>query len=507
MGLLAVGCSSASKKALKRAERADEEGRLYDAAAYYDEACRRKPGEACDLADEVLDEAVSGDVADARALLKDGRTREAYELMAEARDFDPEHPDVIAFDRDWKMSVVAACENVIVQAKKDPREYLRAIQCVEQFPSRQDGKYQMKAEQKRLANKVSAAMITSSADPSLAPGLRYEVAVLGQCKGPTRDTGKALTITTQLSAKSNAAYMSASKVKLNGKKVDSRAVCQTVSEESKGALRCDAKDRSKPWSIEATFKADEFRHIVESEDKTVTYLNGTETKDNPEYQRNREEYLLAERAFLDAEIRHNKEESDCIRYRGRGNCAQITPTNSTYYRRKRELASAKAKLDGTATTVERDVKKSRSYTQRHHRWEAPVEYVAKLSIGGRMIKKWENTTVANVEDSENPGIPEAKISADPLVEPTPKELDQGVLREGIRQMLPTFRDEMKSLADKKAKACQKKAGRSGSGVEGCKADHLARIGQRSEIRHAELLGSFWGQGIRCAESGRTVVER
>jgi hypothetical protein len=198
----------------------------------------------------------------------------------------------------------------------------------------------------------------------------------------------------------------------NGTTRPARGTCLALTNKIGRGLRCEGV--SAPLHPKLTLAAEVFsltprwERTHRDRRESVRYKSGTETRNNPEYERARVEYELADGHFRDAEREEQDREARCRETSDESDCNAAEDAEDTTDGRRREVNRARSRFHSEPATITEDVFKDHSYVVRDHTWSAPFR--ATISVGASEAAP-EITEIVYT-DSEQPGFSEAGVRAD-----------------------------------------------------------------------------------------------
>tara|TARA_R110002096_G_scaffold44526_5_gene120084 strand:+ start:14540 stop:15958 length:1419 start_codon:yes stop_codon:yes gene_type:complete len=207
----------------------------------------------------------------------------------------------------------------------------------------------------------------------------------------------------------------------NGTTRSAPGTCATITQGLGRSLTCDASAQgsasriidahAEVFGVSARWKKShrDTQHVAQ-------YKSGTEQVVNPDYDRRRLEYELAETRQADAEREMREEERRCNDSESSVDCDSYDRLRREYDSRRRERDHARNRFNQESPTITRDVYRDHHYVTRHHEWVSPFRASVKLGAN-----EWA-PEVTNIiyRDTEQTGFSPAGVQSDPF-EPPPED--------------------------------------------------------------------------------------
>jgi hypothetical protein len=231
-----------------------------------------------------------------------------------------------------------------------------------------------------------------------------------------------------------------------GKTRQAPGTCQQIAREVGRNLHCDATRTGGAPAIELAAEVysiePRWQKNHQDEMKSVRYLSGQRTVDNPDYERARVEYELAERRFSEIEGPTLEAEARCRDSGLEADCNEYNSRVDLYNKRKSERDDAKFRFDNEPATRTEDVYQEHRYVTRTHKWISPFR--ASIQLGTQP----PHPEIAQIEytDSEQQGFAKAGVEQDPFVEPG----DTYYRDESSRWLISRLRAYVKLELDRRA---------------------------------------------------------
>jgi hypothetical protein len=417
---LACGGPSRHDTLLKEGQKAEKQEQWVQAAAIYQEACTLKPDDTatCERAQEMRDFAVDLRTYEARKLCDAGRLQECLTTLAPVRALKSKN-------RAKLLEVVnlagALATKQCLASDRGRQELLPALAELRCLMGSREPLWEgdaFRAHYAARSRSVASMLIRRGADAaSDAYGSRLGFLQAAACLAPLSDQHNQEGRTAQQAFATRAQTHFDLQYTANGTTRPARGTCLEIANKVGRGLTCEAKATPQaPLVIAAEVFSLQPRWKKTHQDRqeVVNYKAGTETLPNPDYERARVEYELADGRFREAERVTSDRESRCRETQAESDCDAFESAEDTSDDRERELNNARRRFHSEPATITRDIYKDHSYVVRTHRWVAPFR--ASIRVGSASA----DAEIADIiyTDSEQQGFAEAGVRADSFQPPS-----------------------------------------------------------------------------------------
>lgn len=419
-GGLGCGGPSRHETLVKQGLAAEKQEQWVQAAAIYQKACTLKPNAAatCLRAQEMRDYAVDLRTYQARKLCDAGQLQECLAQLAPVRELQSKNqPKVLEV---INLAAALSTKQCFAddQARRALTPALAELRCL--MGSREP-LWASEAFRTHygLRSRDIASLLLQRANNATqdADGSRLSFLQAAECLAPL--TPQEL----QQVQVAQGHFLSRSQTHLdlqytaNGTTRPARGTCMEIAAKIGRGLHCESG--SAPPQAPLRIAAEVFslqprwKRTHRDRRQVARYKAGTETLENPDYERAKIEYELADGRFREAERLARDREARCQDTKSESDCEAFESAQETSEDRQRELDDARHRFHKEPASITRDVFKDHAYVIRSHRWAAPFR--ASIRVG-TATPAAEITEIVYT-DSEQPGSSEAGIRADAFEAP------------------------------------------------------------------------------------------
>lgn len=411
----ACGGPSRHETLVKDGRDAEKQERWVDAAAIYQSACDIKPDDTatCDRARQMREYAVDLRAYRAQEHCDAGQLKQCLEVLAPVRTFKTANSKkVLEVLRIAGVLAIKQCW----ASEKDRQSLVPAIgelRCLmgirESLWDDLGFRVHYGARSKAIAAQLHTRASLAAQD-SMGAQLSYRAAA--QCLVPLTAQQKVLHDQTQVTFLHRAQTVLDLKYTANGTTRPARGTCLALTDKIGRGLRCEGVTTPLHPTLALTAEVfsltPRWKRTYQDHRESVRYKAGTETRTNPDYERARVEYELADGHLRDAESVEQDREARCRETSDESDCNAAESAEDTTDDRRQERDRARNRFHNEPATITEDVFKDHSYVVRDHEWKAPFR--ATISVGANGPAN-EITEIV-YRDSEQPGFSEAGVRAD-----------------------------------------------------------------------------------------------
>ncbi len=420
LAVFAVGCGGPSRHEtlVKHAREAEKRRAWLEAAEMYEAACALKPGDqvTCQRAQAMRDYSIEIRTYRARQLCASGQLgpciQEFHPLLSIPSDKQHLVQGIVQEAGALAMRQCKARDAALTST-------LAELSCLQHWQAplwRGENFRRHFADRSRgVAGQLALMADSQSADNV---GARMSLLEAAHCVAP-------------LSAEQNRTWTAAAaqfRSKLttplvlnytaNGVTRPAPGTCATIVKALGRGLTCDASaigsaSRNIDTHVEVFGVRPHWKHSHRETQHVAQYKAGTEQVVNPDYDKVRLEYELAETRHGDAERDMREQERRCNETESTSDCDSFDRLRREFDSRKRERDQARRRFTNEPSTITRDVYKDHPYITRHHEWTSPFRASVKLGDN-----EW-SPEVTNIVylDTEQTGFSPAGIQSDPFEPP------------------------------------------------------------------------------------------
>ncbi len=409
---------SAHEKRLQSARQAERNQQWVQAALEYGAACRMDPAQVsiCQRAQDTRDYAVEFRSYQALAHCKAGALSLCLQTIAPVREFRTTKSEKI------REVLASASETASAQCTLQNREegapgLLTQFACLQQWrePLWEDPGYQKGFI--AHARESAQSLVDLAQRSAKYTGAQVAFLEAAQCIAPL---SSAATRQKQFATDDflrNASTELRIFVRTNSKTNLERSLCQELSSRLGRGLDCNANG-AHALDLESTLLDNRPRWTTSrwQETKSKRYLAGTERVVNPEYDKARLEYEMADAHVRDAREEANDRGTVCSETEDSSDCSRHESALRTLEQREDELERARSRFHNEPQTIERDVYKDHQYTVTTHTWKAPFR--VSVAVGDTVKSRTFSEAIHVVyTDVEHAGFSPANIQTDPFEPP------------------------------------------------------------------------------------------
>lgn len=448
------GCGAPShhEVLVKRAKAHETNKNWVEAAEAYSEACQLKPSDAvtCKRAEEIREYAVEIRTYDARKLCAAGQLAECLESLRPVRAMQSTNQGKVleVLEQASKLAI-----DQCVATASSLGASLVELGCLQRWREALWVVSNYRAHFTERSKSAASTLATlAQAQPATALGAKMSYLQAAGCLMPlAADLEQLLRSTSDAFVALSSTTLNL-KYSVNGTTRQAPGTCNALVASIGRGLRCDRVKSTHPeleLSAEVFSVEPRWQQNYEDRQEVARYRAGTETLANPDYERARVEYELADQRFRDTERDTREREERCNQTQEASDCSAYDSIKRTYDDRLNELNRARSRFHNEPSTITRDVYKDHIYVVRTHRWSAPFR--ASVSLGGSASAP-EVTTV-QYTDVEQTGFPEAGVQTDRFEPPAAnffRDQSSQWLSQRLRYYIET---EMQRRANDRAQNC------------------------------------------------------
>lgn len=473
--LVASGCNSPYREALKRAENALQQGDLMMAAQAYKQACdaARDEKQTCETARRLAGEAADEVVVTVRPACEAGQLDECLPLLVKARELAPNHPGVIALLEQSSTLHIERCAARKTQgAENEAVAELACLQALREPFSVPGYQSHLKKTEAQLAVRFSE--LARGAEEQGAVGAASVLWSTAHCLAPDDAFARR-------SLRFREEFLDWSHVPvtlyLGGAIPTSFAPelanpCPSMAAQMPAWVRCvepivNEPSQREKLNVQVDANIQELPKDVLLEMRSVGYVR-KETKDNPAYATAKERLDKAEAALqavgqqksLIANVRcgalaalQEKACANCPKPAKGNGCGDVQKLSEDYERLTRERDTAKKAFDETPKQAEVAVQMLIPYAVRTHNWGYDFRFRIWTNSGGLSTLSHQGTL--NFEDKEHDGFVLAKLEPDLLKPPHPKEVAKAFLEQLRPHVVTAVRQDGALRAARRRAQCER----------------------------------------------------
>jgi hypothetical protein len=420
LALLVCACAGPSRHEtlVKHAREAEKRQAWLEAAHMYEEACALKPGDAstCQRAQAMRDYSIEIRTYRARQLCASG------DLGACVQEFLP----LLAVPSDKQHLVQGIVDEAGALAIKQCqaadaslKNTLGELSCLQHW---QAPLWRGADFRSHFANRSRgvAGQLAIMADSQLPGdvGARMSLLEAAHCVAPLSAEQNRIWTASAGQFRSILATPLRLKYTTNGTTRNAPGTCATISQSLGRGLSCDAPapgsaSRNIDVHAEVFGVSARWKRSHRDTEHVAQYKSGTEQVVNPDYDRVRLEYELAETRQAEAEREMRDQERRCNETESTIDCNSFDSLRRDFDSRTRERDRARSRFNQESPTITRDVYTDHHYVTRHHEWTSPFRASVKLGSN-----EW-SPEVTNVvyRDTEQTGFAPAGVQSDPFEPP------------------------------------------------------------------------------------------
>lgn len=460
LGLSACGGPTRHETLVKSGRDAETQKQWVQAAVAYQEACDAKPTDAatCKRAMEMREYAVDLRSYNAQQACNANRLAECLTILAPVRQFQTKN-------RSKVLAVLGRAAALSIQtclATSQQRENLvPALAELRCLMGHREPLWEAPAFRGHFTERsraISSQLITRAQLAEGADGARMSYHQAAACLAPLTPEQQSNHDVANASFLSQVQTHFDLQYKAAGSARPAPGTCLEIATKIGRGLGCESRGSAANPKLAVAAEVFSFqprwKRTYQDRRESVRYKSGTETRNNPAYERARVEYELADGRFRDAERVTSDRESRCLATKEDSDCDAFDSAEDTSDDRKRELDRAQQRFRQEPATITEDVYKDHVYVIRDHRWAAPFRASIRVGAG---VSAAELTEVVYT-DSEQPGFSEAGIREDAFEAPS-----QNYFRNESARWL-SARLESRVIAELKRRAHQF--------VDSCKGDRV-----------------------------------
>ena len=403
---------------MSQAKKAEKRQAWLEAAQMYEQACAIKPADttSCQRAQAMRDYSIEIRTYRARQLCASGQ------LGPCIQEFQP----LLAVPSDKQHLVQGIVDEAGVlameQCKADGPSLeanLRELGCLQywQAPLWRGADFRSHFATKSRGTAGQLSLLSDSQSPS-SVGARMSLLEAAHCIAPLNADQNRIWTAATAGFRSILATPLQLKYTSNGTTRPAPGTCATISGALKRGLTCDASAKgsaSQPLMAHAEVfgVSPNWTRSHRDTEHVAQYKSGTEQVQNPDYDRVRLEYELAETRQADAERDMRDQERRCNETESTADCDSFDSLRRDFDSRRRERDQARSRFNQEPATITRDVYKNHHYVTRHHEWTSPFRASIKLGAND-----WAPEVTSIVyRDTEQTGFAPAGVDSDPFVPP------------------------------------------------------------------------------------------
>ncbi|MBL4635447.1 MAG: hypothetical protein JKY56_16420 [Kofleriaceae bacterium] len=405
-----VACGpSKHQRLVSSAQKAEKNQQWVQAAIAYGKACSADPAQIsiCERAQVMRDYAVEIRSYRAQQYCHAGQLQACLQEIAPVRDFRTTVFPRIA-------SVLASAGELAIRQCQPPgasptlRLRLQGLACIQPWRAGlwDDPHYQ---QHYRTESRTVATGFLKLAVDERDPGARLSYSMAASCLAPVEIKAS--------EAMSNAAQLfgQQSETQLRMVRANSGVSCQSLVSGLGRGLGCNAGSaHALDVDVLSSGNQSRWQHTYVDRSHTKRYLSGTRQITNPEYDRSKLEYEMAEDRVQSGKDEVREREYRCRETDEAYDCSAHKTSVRELKSLESSLRAASDRYRNEDPTITEDVYSDYEYTIRSHRWAAP--FGAQIRAGGSSMVSPAMEVV--YVDSEQSSFAPAGILSDP-VDPPP----------------------------------------------------------------------------------------
>ena len=470
--LLSSGCNRAYQKAINYAEAALLRGDLTLAARAFREACSADPSQkhACEKAQLYTQQAVEAAVAAAGPACKAASLDRCLLLLKEALSLVPGHPGAIAL---WEQTSSLHMERCASRRKGDSlNSEVSELACLqargEAFPMPD---YQARLNERRLVLAERLSQLATAAEEQSTLGAAAVLWSSAQCLGPDDERA-------WRHQRASEEFLSSSRIPVTiylGGSIPApfsaglTNLCRQLSSHLPVWTRCvepgEVPAQPEVIHVQVDANIQDVQRNVTLHTRSVNYVSGTRTEDNPEYPRARARLAQAQQALEEAEARRNAQlagkcaalqrvgQAGCANCPTATECTEARKAEEVYTSRAQERAEAEKHLRGTPEQLEKDIRSVFPYEVKTYSWWSDFRFTVQTNREGSAPLSHEGRL--KHEDEEHVGFSAASLEPDGLSPPREGAWAEVFLEQLVPQMAAVVRRDGAWRAAQLRKQCLK----------------------------------------------------